>query len=687
MLSHQYTPASLSQLGCAALKGRDRAIADALLTAGELLRNSSPGDELDLRIARAERLESDRDAGRRRLGLNGGMFCVEGSLLRSQPTESDIVCEGALRGMRFYDDVINQVDESQDDDEDPDGLLAGQEGWERRLAHPDRFWRDALGSRVQYFDDEEGTLYSCYVLTLVRRSRALPLCVAADPAAVVRAARQGLRLSQPRPGGVASPVLDQALAAARGAAATGPDALLLAADLGDLDLLATVADKLGLSAVRAARAAFVGVVETPRRRPGATDSDLGARAAAAAAFGAAAARLGWAAVGRLRARESLPDGTEDGVFVLAPPPEPAGQARQGEAGVGDRVLLFAGDAPGDFVRTALGQGAAAGGEQGPAEQCAALAPLLLAGPGGGPWEAGLTCALRWTRERNRPALARALLDLLAAPSGCGAASSDEAQLAPQAGLPTTAAAASEVAEAARAFGWEAVAEPVARLLAAPPRSAGEVAGRLWLLCRLPPGTAVHAAAALRPTLEAFLQELGRGGGCWPPRSESGGAVHDKAGAAAARNGLALLAECGGADLQAQAIGEARGWSQWSEAMRLLELAGPDDCGRADGGPRAAAASQRAAEGAGPAWPPVAAAARRFACRAAGAVLRSAMEQRLAQFSGWGWPLTPEPGTVAGYPELDGLLRGEVDTAEAGEWKDRSLALPPNPYQSVLLCSP
>ena len=139
---------------------------------------------------------------------------------------------------------------------------------------------------------------------------------------------------------------------------------------------------------------------------------------------------------------------------------------------------------------------------------------------------------------------------------------------------------------------------------------------------------------------------------------------------------------GGADLQQQAIGEARRWSQWSEAMQVLELL--PVAGTADGGP--AIASQRASEGAGPAWPPVAAAARRFAYRATGAVLRSAIEQSRAQFLGWGWPLTPEPGTVAGYPELDGLLRGEVDAVQAGEWTYWSLALPPDPSQSMLLCS-
>ena len=100
---------------------------------------------------------------------------------------------------------------------------------------------------------------------------------------------------------------------------------------------------------------------------------------------------------------------------------------------------------------------------------------------------------------------------------------------------------------------------------------------------------------------------------------------------------------------------------------LLELAGG-----ADGGSAAAPQREADSEGApaGLAWPPARAAARRFACSMAGAALRSAVEQMRGDNFRRGWPLTPEPGTVPGYPELDGLLRGRVEVAQAGEWRSR-----------------
>jgi len=62
ILEHQYTPASLSRYGLLALKGADRVVADAVATAGELIRQEDPSLALAVHLVQAKR---DDDCGRR----------------------------------------------------------------------------------------------------------------------------------------------------------------------------------------------------------------------------------------------------------------------------------------------------------------------------------------------------------------------------------------------------------------------------------------------------------------------------------------------------------------------------------------------------------------------------------------------------------------------------------------------
>jgi hypothetical protein len=55
MLTHAYTPQSLSNFGLRALKRRDRTIAGALLAASEMMKARNPGDELVINVARLSR--------------------------------------------------------------------------------------------------------------------------------------------------------------------------------------------------------------------------------------------------------------------------------------------------------------------------------------------------------------------------------------------------------------------------------------------------------------------------------------------------------------------------------------------------------------------------------------------------------------------------------------------------------
>jgi hypothetical protein len=68
LLHHQYTAASLDRLGCGALKGRDRVVADSLLSAGELMKLGAPGDELSVHVVEAQRVDVDYRQGECKVG-------------------------------------------------------------------------------------------------------------------------------------------------------------------------------------------------------------------------------------------------------------------------------------------------------------------------------------------------------------------------------------------------------------------------------------------------------------------------------------------------------------------------------------------------------------------------------------------------------------------------------------------
>ena len=72
-LEHQYTEASLGELGIRALKGRDRAITDAILTASNVLAQKDSGNELSMCVASSTQLreeDCDDDGSVLDLGLS-----------------------------------------------------------------------------------------------------------------------------------------------------------------------------------------------------------------------------------------------------------------------------------------------------------------------------------------------------------------------------------------------------------------------------------------------------------------------------------------------------------------------------------------------------------------------------------------------------------------------------------------
>jgi predicted 2-oxoglutarate/Fe(II)-dependent dioxygenase YbiX len=93
ILEHEYTPASLSKYGILALKGADRAVADSLVTAGELMRLDDPSLSLSVHLAQARRddqdVAGDEEAqGAPELAMDGdsdGLFCADGT----EPSEAD----------------------------------------------------------------------------------------------------------------------------------------------------------------------------------------------------------------------------------------------------------------------------------------------------------------------------------------------------------------------------------------------------------------------------------------------------------------------------------------------------------------------------------------------------------------------------------------------------------------------
>ena len=170
ILEHQYTTASLSKYGLLALKGVDRVIAASLVTAGELIKQEDPSFVSTVHIVQAQRddhdVAGDEDGtaqGVPELVLEGGVFCPDGS----EPSDAD---GSVLRGLRFYDDIINREPVDPEEEEEMDRH-------DMREVN-DRFWHDFSGDTPRYLAEDEyagneaatrDTRYQCYLLTFSRR--------------------------------------------------------------------------------------------------------------------------------------------------------------------------------------------------------------------------------------------------------------------------------------------------------------------------------------------------------------------------------------------------------------------------------------------------------------------------------------------------------------------------------------
>lgn len=113
MLEHRYTPVSLARLGVRALKGRDRAMADALAAAGALLPpreggGGGGGGGLVMHIAQAERRVDDQCESCD-FGPGPRLTCKADDVFRMDGSATGRAELALLRRFRFYDDVVNRV--------------------------------------------------------------------------------------------------------------------------------------------------------------------------------------------------------------------------------------------------------------------------------------------------------------------------------------------------------------------------------------------------------------------------------------------------------------------------------------------------------------------------------------------------------------------------------------------------
>ena len=654
ILDHQYTPASLERYGCGALKGKDRAVSDALLTARDLMRRDVPNDELLLYIVRAQRIDEDRGGGEVQFGepeldLNDGLHSAEGPRMRAGGAgDAGPVVLGALRSLRFFDDILNRNLRSEEDEE------YSEDSYEGKMRNDD-FWHSPLGGGVSYTGNEggEGTkLYSCYVLALLRRARAFPLCCAADPDSAALAARHALSESPAR-------AREMIQAVVQAATTLGSKALAVAVEIagaaGDVGLLELAAGRRPLKLWSGCGGVFfvggfTGSVE-------------------AAAFGAALGRLGRPAWDRMLAcisgREaSWPTGR--GAYVLCP----AGGA-DSEAGAANFAspTTLAGLVAAVFDRAA-GRGGAADDEA--AFDCLAS---LLAGAVGNPGEEDRvrSCFSRGrgdhiakgddndskgeeTEGRNGSLREAEYIQALSRCVSLTRSSSRGAQWAvrliellgrepqgrPPAGVPSR-AVADAVAAAVRAVGWAAAKGMVLRLLR-PPASwapgspaydlgASRVAqldGRLRLACLLVEHVGSDAGA-VGPLASAFAHHVAK--------EDDGLDVSA---------GLRLLVEEGGAGAREKAVECARLWDPESTATQLAAaLAAGDGAVLASGWLAGVCGS---------------AGARRLGYDLAAAALDAKVERRrevAAQRAAAVPPLVvsrPKASTPQ-HPELEAFLRG------------------------------
>ena len=706
MLDYLYTPDSLDRLGSFALKGQDRAVADAILTARDMMAQTDPDNDLLVYIVRAQRIDDDAGSGsvtrKVQLDLND-VYSTQG--LRPGLFGVDEVSTGALRAMRFYDDIINRrtrddesyeykeedteemamkesevgeeesqgekveevtMKESEGGEEESQGekveevAMKESEGgeeesqWEKEeeeameecvvgeeesevedeeessneVIRNDDFWANSLGQGVNYAGNEGGEgikAYSCYVLALMRRRLALPLCCKASPDRAVKAAQDELPERPDQARAILSMMIDGAVPSQ---AAGCPDpalnlnevfleAMEAAESLGDRQLTLGLAGRVALT-VRVCAGGVAAVT-------GFGDPKL------TSSFAGVAERVGPTLLGRLGRRdaaaEDLPwpqrrrrsDQEEDGIFLLCNNSSAIGPGWERD----EQARLRCFTALSALVDAVF---ADAGGAAVPGPRLDGLAELLARAP---PLE-----------------LVHALGSCAEAGSAVGAATLIGGLASPGAACKLTGEVVGAIEDVARKLGWEELAGPVLRLLEAcaqcadlrKPRPAAdpeELRCRLRLLCALGPGA---DAASVTQHLQDFVAYLRAGGGS---------AKVPETGTAA---GLRLLVGAGGVEFQPAVVEAARQWSSEATALKQLESLAIGDAESLAGSWLAEVV-----------WR---AEARRFARDAAAAALGAAVERlrgevaeldaRMQQVSGVSLPF---------FPEIEAFLLGQEKSLE------------------------
>jgi hypothetical protein len=179
ILEHRYTAVSLARLGVRALKGRDRAVADALLAAGSLMppaAQSGDGGGLIIHLARAERLVDDQFDGCD-FGPGPRLLCTADDVFRADGSPADGTALGLLGRFRFYEDVVNRVEwDDAQAREETSWMFGKRSDVDDEMMMPyftpnKVWWEDAEGKPITYWGNEGGggkMTYHCFVLTAWR---------------------------------------------------------------------------------------------------------------------------------------------------------------------------------------------------------------------------------------------------------------------------------------------------------------------------------------------------------------------------------------------------------------------------------------------------------------------------------------------------------------------------------------
>ena len=121
LLTHRYTKESLGARGLLALKLRDRAIAGTLLAASEILKASSPCDELVIHIAKAHRLAYHEHEGYKEPPPSIGLELVEidDTIQELFAADGRPPSRYSIERLRFFEDIVN-LDAEEEGQWDPD---------------------------------------------------------------------------------------------------------------------------------------------------------------------------------------------------------------------------------------------------------------------------------------------------------------------------------------------------------------------------------------------------------------------------------------------------------------------------------------------------------------------------------------------------------------------------------------